>query len=309
MTAPRVSVVVPTRDRPEALARCLVALERAAPPAGGFEVVVVDDGSRRPPRESVAAVTAVPVTLVERAAGGPAAARNAGVAVARGDVVAFTDDDCAPEPEWLRRVVARLDEAGRSAAAGGPVVNALPANPWAAATAAVFAAVLEPATDGAGGAGLLLTANLALPREAFDAAGGFDERLRRAAGEDRDLCDRLRRRGIPLLYDPAARVVHHHDLDAGGLWRQHRAYGRATVRLRRLRAAADEPIDGRQAGVHQALLRRLGDELPGRPDVAAAIGLTQAAYAAGMAEESLRARLDRWPLSRTTASRRRGTRR
>src|SRR5215213_1806643 len=91
----RVSVVVPTRGRPEALAMCVAALKAQTVPV---DVVVVEDVEGR----------------------GPAWARNEGVRLARGEVVCFTDDDCEPEVGWAEALTAPI-LAGEVEAATGPV--------------------------------------------------------------------------------------------------------------------------------------------------------------------------------------------
>ena len=92
---PEVTVVVPVRDRHAELARCLAGL------TGGPRVIVVDDGSRDPAAiQSVAAAAGAGV--VRRPVnGGPAAARNTGLAAAKTPLVAFLDSDCVPGPGWL----------------------------------------------------------------------------------------------------------------------------------------------------------------------------------------------------------------
>ncbi|MGH2951859.1 MAG: glycosyltransferase family 2 protein, partial [Solirubrobacterales bacterium] len=93
-----VSVVVPTRDRPESLARCLRAL--AGQELGELEIVVVDDGSRdRGTVEAVVARTSR-ARVIRLPGRGPAAARNVGARAAEGRVVCFTDDDCEADPGW-----------------------------------------------------------------------------------------------------------------------------------------------------------------------------------------------------------------
>ncbi|MGH3142693.1 MAG: glycosyltransferase, partial [Gaiellales bacterium] len=105
---PLISVIVPTRDRPAALARCLGALASQTA-ADALEVIVVDDGSRA--ADEVREVVALHrrARLIQRAGGGPAAARNAGGQHARGAVLCFTDDDCAPQQEWAERLAEALD--------------------------------------------------------------------------------------------------------------------------------------------------------------------------------------------------------
>jgi glycosyltransferase involved in cell wall biosynthesis len=123
---PRLSVVVPTGDRPVALARCLAALGLQT--AHGLEVVVVDDASKD--AAAVAAIVAAAGARLVCAAGrGPAAARNAGARAARAPVVCFTDDDCAPAPAWAAALVERIAEGADAAA--GPTRNAASHSPAA----------------------------------------------------------------------------------------------------------------------------------------------------------------------------------
>ncbi len=229
MSAPALSVVVPTRDRPEALARCLAALARQTAPT--VEVLVVDDASRDEAAVQAAVARACPHARVIRAAGrGPAAARNAGVAAASGAVVCFTDDDCLPEPAWAARLQAAC--ADRGAAAGTTVAD--PAAGRCAAAAQLLTHVLQVGSLGQDGAalGFAPTCNLACPADLARELA-FDESFPLAAGEDRDWCDRLARAGAVLTYVPDAVVVHRPRLGLGGLLRQGRRYGQGAVRFRR----------------------------------------------------------------------------
>jgi hypothetical protein len=126
---------------------------------------------------------------------GPAAARNAGWRAARGALIAFTDDDCVPEPGWVRACAEAL--AGDHAGASGRVVVPLPRVPT------------DYERDAAGLAnGQFVTANCCYRRDALAAVGGFDERFTAAWREDSDLQFTLLRRGYTLCHAPGAVVVH-----------------------------------------------------------------------------------------------------
>jgi glycosyltransferase involved in cell wall biosynthesis len=271
VTDPALSVVVPTRDRPDALERCLGALARQTAPS--LEVVVVDDASRDPGAVRAAVARGCPAARTVRGPGrGPAAARNGGVRAARGAIVCFTDDDCRPEPDWAARLAAACDGA---AAAG--TTHADPAAGRCAAAAQLLTHVLQLGSlrpDGSG-LGFAPTCNLACATEIARALP-FDESFPLAAGEDRDWCARLARAGVRLSYVPAAVVVHRPQLGLGGLLRQQRRYGRGAVRHRQ----AGGDLAGPQ--YYARLARECGRAGVG---VAALVALAQAAVAVGAAAE------------------------
>src|SRR5262245_13771282 len=182
----RVTVVVPTRDRPASLARCLDALE--AQTCESFEVVVVDD--RSCDGDAVASVVAgAPHARLLRGEGrGPAAARNLGVGAAEGGIVCFTDDDCRPSPRWIDAIAARLG-AG-AAVVAGPTINGRPTDAAAAASQVITNHLVEASHDGAGHIAFAPTSNLAARVDVLERAP-FDERYPLAAGEDREWCGRL----------------------------------------------------------------------------------------------------------------------
>jgi GT2 family glycosyltransferase len=201
-----VSVVVPTRARPEALARCVAALEGQSRPV---EVVAVEDREGR----------------------GPAWARNEGVRRAGGEVVCFTDDDCEPEPGWAKALTGPILD-GEAQAATGPVGignNATAADhAWEAIVGYLQARAPAPGTASPGFA---VTANLAGRRSLLERLP-FDESFPAAAGEDRDWGERAARAGAPPVFVPAAEVVHQSGMRVGAFLRQQYRYGRGAARYR-----------------------------------------------------------------------------
>jgi glycosyltransferase involved in cell wall biosynthesis len=164
----RASVIVPARDGAATLLRTLTALA-AQELDGDHEVIVVDDGSRDE-TAALAERTGGIVRVVRQGRVGPAAARNAGVAVSSGAALAFCDADVFPTPGWLAAGLRALEHAdlvqGRvlpdPAASLGPFDRTI----WIQ-----------------GAVGLWETANLFVTRELFDRAGGFEEWLRPRRGK------------------------------------------------------------------------------------------------------------------------------
>ncbi len=294
---PSVSLIIPTYNRPAALRACLEAIARLDYPADRLEVIVVDDGSPAPLGEAVTPASgALDVRLLRQANAGPAAARNAGARHARHAVLAFTDDDCRPRPDWLRRVVAPM-ERWPGAMTGGHTVNLLRQNPYAEASQALLTYVYTRLNTDPSNAQFLTSNNMTVPRADFEAVGGFDESFR--ASEDRDLCARWRQGGRRIVYVPEAVMGHAHRLTLGRFWRQHVGYGRGAYHFHRRHASRAEANGGRAArvpasahsgatylgmaahpfqthdGSHAALLAGL-------------IAFSQAASAYGLASEALR---------------------
>jgi len=223
---PRVSVVVPTRERPEALRRCLAALERQTVPV---EIVVVEDSAGR----------------------GPAATRNEGVRRARGEVVCFTDDDCAPFPGWAEALSAPI-LAGKAQATAGPTLVAQGATAADLAWEAILGYLQEQAAEpGTASPGFAATANLACSRTLIEQLP-FDERFPVAAGEDRDWAERATRQGAAPQFAPRAVVLHQPGLRIRDFLRQQYRYGKGAARYRS--AAADR--DFGSPAFYLGLLRR-----------------------------------------------------
>lgn len=180
-----VSVVIATYRRAALLKRCLLALCHQRMDARAFEIIVADDGCEPAIAALVATLaaryravafryTAVPATQ------GPAGARNAGARLARGEILAFTDDDTIPSPDWVCNGYLALAGAPGWCAAAGRVVVPTPARPT------------DHERDTAGLASAeFVTANCFVRRAAFERVGGFDERFTRAWREDSDLQFRL----------------------------------------------------------------------------------------------------------------------
>jgi glycosyltransferase involved in cell wall biosynthesis len=285
MQAASISIVIPTRDRPSALDACLAALAEQTIPSERFEVVVVDDGGAA---ELGAVVDrhrdSLRISLTRRAHAGPAAARNAGSQVARGKVLAFTDDDCLPDPDWLAAIATAVERSPGSIV-GGRTENALVSNRCSEASQSVIAYMYADGLRRTGELPFVTSNNLALDNELFNTLGGFDASFPEAAAEDRDLSARCTSTGGSLVYEPAALVRHAHPLDPRSLLQQYVAYGRGARLLSRSRREAPAAPGMRSPAFYAGMLiepyRR---HSPGQAVVVASlIALTQIGTAIGYA--------------------------
>ena len=232
--APDITVIIPTHARPRELSACLDALSRSNYERDRFEVIVVDDGSPIPV-DCVVGLFAhrLDIRMLREENRGPAAARNAGAALARGRILAFTDDDCLPDPDWLRALVCGYSS-NATLLIGGRTINGLADNIYSTASHLVMELVYSHYNANPERALFFASNNIAFSRQSFLDIGGFDARFRTA--EDRELCDRWRHAGHSLSYAPDAVVRHAHHLTLSTFLRQHFRYGRGALRFHHIRA-------------------------------------------------------------------------
>jgi O-antigen biosynthesis protein len=191
-----------------------------------MEIVVVDNASRD---ETAAVLRRYGDRLVrlEEPTRGPAAARNAGLRSAGGEIVAFTDADCRVDPNWLAAIVAPLEDPGVGIA-GGAIRARPPAGDVERFGEIIHdhrraIEIFEPP--------YAITMNWASRRAFLEELGGFDERFRR--GEDVELSYRVAQAGYALVFAPTAVVFHHNEERLAGLFREGFAHGFHGVLVRK----------------------------------------------------------------------------
>lgn len=227
------SIVIPSRDR-EAVLR--ETLQRVLDQAGEMpvEVIVVYDGPSAQSREAwrLAGAGVAPVRVAEQEARGPAAARNRGIALARGPSCLFLGDDVWVEPGLLERHLEfHRDHPQEGAALLGlvtptPPLDASPFIRWLHSEGVQFG--YAPLRAGEVPPTCFWTANVSAKTSLLRVVGGFDESFTDAACEDTELGLRLARAGLRLHYDPAARALHHHPTDLAATLERMRRVGRAS---------------------------------------------------------------------------------
>jgi O-antigen biosynthesis protein len=222
---PRVSVVVCTHNGEATLPECLARLDDLS--YSDFEVIVVCDGSSDRSAEIAREHGAC---LIETAHRGLSHARNAGIARASGEIVAFLDDDAYPDSDWLQYVAASLRINGQ-AGVGGPNIppedDGLVADCVAAAPGGpIHVLVSDREAEHVPGC------NMAFRKSDLEEVGGFDERFR-VAGDDVDLCWRLQRAGKTLGFSAGAVVMHRRRDSVRRYLKQQYGYGKAEALLER----------------------------------------------------------------------------
>jgi GT2 family glycosyltransferase len=222
------TVIIATCNRYANLQQSLTRLQTMAGVEGAWEILVVDNGSTDATPQVVrefAATSPIPVRYVFEGGRGKSAALNAGVRNARGEIIAFTDDDCLPDRFWLKNVLAEFEAHPNLAVLGGrvelyderdqpvSVVRCAGRNeiPLDGAMRAMFGTASD-----AEALGSVIGANMAVRRGTFAKVGLFDLFLAPGstrpalAVEDCDFAYRACRAGLEVAYSPEPLVWHNH---------------------------------------------------------------------------------------------------
>lgn len=223
---PTVSIVIPVFNSMRTLQRCLDAIFQQDYPRERYEVIVVDNNSSDGSPELA---RRYPVRLeFEREIQGPHAATNAGVRVAQGDILVFTDSDCVPEPSWLRKLVRPFAD-DEIVGAGGAIETYQPQT-----RIERFLDVVKPFKNGYQASpdfpAALVTGNCAIRRADFMAAGMFNPNM--YTGAETDLSYRVQlQTGKRAVYVPDAVVYHIFNPNLKRLGRHFYIYGYAEILL------------------------------------------------------------------------------
>lgn len=193
----KISVVVPTYNRKALLTNCLQTLVQQSYPSEDFEILVCDDGStdKTPSTVQKLARRYHNLRYLRQNHQGPSAARNLGIANAKGNIVALTDDDCLPQSDWLLTIDTSFKNNPEALAIEGKTVSDVSPKDL----------LVYTVTNDTGGK--YWTCNMAYKRTVLSEVRGFDETFRFSHCEDIDLALRVLKKGI-IFYDLKVVVVH-----------------------------------------------------------------------------------------------------
>jgi len=204
-STPFVSVIIPVYNDPERLRICLQALEEQTYPKNAYEVIVVDNGSDESIEPIVAGFNQVKASS-ETSQRGPCVARNKGLSLARGGVIAFTDADCIPASDWIEKGVVNLLRIPNCGIVGGRI-DMFFKDPDRPTVAELYDSIMhlnqkmyiEKSDFGA-------TANLFTYKHIFDRVGNFDRDV--GMSDDKEWGQRVAAFRYPLIYADDVRVAH-----------------------------------------------------------------------------------------------------
>lgn len=214
----RASVVVPVHNGAETIESCLVALLHQSLAEDEYEIIAVDDGSTDGTRELVKSFVqpahggGQSVILLSQPHSGPAAARNLGAREASGDILLFTDADCAPTRNWVEQMIKAFADPAVVGVKGTYLTR------QKELVARFVQIEYEDKYDrmvGQERIDFVDTYSAGYRRDIFLANGGFDTTFPTASVEDQELSFRLARKGYKMVFAPQARVYHRHDVSLG----------------------------------------------------------------------------------------------
>ena len=220
-SSPILSIIIPTFNRPDQLRSCLRSIAAMNDPKYYIQVIVVDDGSIPSIIETINGFSPIlDVTCYRQKNNGPASARNLGAYHAKAPFLAFIDDDCTLPVDWLENVTKRLDN---TTTIGGSTINGLKNNIFAATSQMLIDFLYDHYNRNK--IRFIASNNIIIPKEIFSRINGFSNVFRKAAAEDRDLCNRLTANNYPMAFIPQIRVFHHHTMTIKSFLMQHFNYG------------------------------------------------------------------------------------
>lgn len=261
MSTTSISVVVPTYRRRASVVRALTALARQDMPADAFEVIVSVDGSEDGTKEAIAALQApYELRVVEGPHRGRAAACNAALELAAGEVILILDDDMEPAPECLSRHRRHHAPGTALCVMGGVPVHVDPNAPPAGRFMAwKFATHLEKLAQPQHVFGLrdFYSGNTSIRRDVLVNVGLFDEAFTRYGNEDLELSLRLRGANVRLLYDPDALAYQHYEKNLVALARDTFEKGTTAVLLTRSHPSAFDELQLASYNAHSLWWRAL----------------------------------------------------
>jgi GT2 family glycosyltransferase len=211
-----VSIVIPTYNRAAFLDGCLQSLLQQEYPYDSYEIIVVDDGSTDRTEDIVgslrSSVKAPALHYLRRNHCGPNAARNAGIAAAKGRLICFVDDDVEAPPLWLQSLVAGARRHPGAGCVGGPIRLRLEGKAPRSCGRERLGETQLDLGDADGAANFVWSANMVVTREALDLAGHFNDKLPIYADEI-EWEARLKQRGGKIIYVPEAWLWHRRAAD------------------------------------------------------------------------------------------------
>ncbi len=222
------SIILPTYNRLSQLKRALQSIFKQD--FGDYEVVVVNDGSNDGTDLYLKSLTLPKLKWIFQDNKGPAAARNAGIKIAKGKYIVFTDDDCVVPLDWLSSFSKIFKNTGADIT-GGAVKNCLANNFYSELSQEVTNFFVGHLNRTEKQTTFLTSNNIAYKADVLKTVGGFDERFRSPGGEERGLNHKIISQGGKAVFADNITVDHYHEMNVKRYLRQQFNYGKGAFIL------------------------------------------------------------------------------
>ncbi|HUJ84846.1 MAG TPA: glycosyltransferase [Candidatus Acidoferrales bacterium] len=219
---PKVSIIVASYNNEQTIEECLRSILALDYPEGYVELIVMDGESKD---ATVKKAQQFPVKVVSIRLNCPAAYNYAMKNVTSHEILGFIDSDAKVEPQWLRKLVPRLNEP-QVVGVSGSIETWNPENPWARS---IGYEIKRRYSRIGKYTGRIATMNLLLKKTVIEEAGGWDENL--PSQYDTDLGFRVSAKGYKIAYEPTAVCYHYNRPTLKAYYRQQREYGKNTLKL------------------------------------------------------------------------------
>lgn len=232
-----ISVIIPVFQDLNGITKCINSLQKQTISPQEFEIIVIDNGSKPPIRKTDLPESRASLKLIQHQTPGSYAARNAGVRVASGELLAFTDADCLPDKAWIENGVKHIERAESEIIIGGEIVLIPPEAKTAVSMYQTIVGFQQQ--ENISKKGFSATANLICRRDTFSKIGEFDERLFSCG--DREWCWRAQSLGVKILFAPDAIINTPPRKTLSGAIRQARRVAAGRDQLSRLGVSYTSP--------------------------------------------------------------------
>jgi glycosyltransferase involved in cell wall biosynthesis len=227
---PRFSIIVPTYNTSDVLSQCLASVYQQSANRKDIEVIVVNDGGREATIDIGALDHGFKLQKFYQDHKGPAAARNLGITKAKGEIILFLDDDSLPAPNWLNATVQAWNTYSDFDGIGGYIISEPTDSIYCRVNSDFFNWYLERHLS-EDDSTFIVTCNAGYKKAALERIGLFDDRYKRASGEDRDLNIKILKTGGRLRLDKDILVYHDRDLTFRSFARKNYNYGKAAFEI------------------------------------------------------------------------------
>lgn len=222
---PKFSIIIPTYNTDVVLIQCLEALCNQSVDKKCFEVIVVNDGGKTEIYERLKFFKQhLDIKYFYQQNKGPAAARNLGIKKAKGDIILFLDDDSLPTKNWFKAVVKAWEKFPDFDGIGGYTISEVTDSIYCRVNSDFFNWYLGQYSDDELHP-FLVTCNAGYRKSILNKIRNFDERFKKASGEDRDLNIKISKIGGSLRLDKNILVYHDRDLTFRSYVKKHFNYG------------------------------------------------------------------------------------